>query len=125
MSDFVSQLVALGSLLDSGKLTQEEFNRSKLSLLPGTPVESPASSFIPLSSVTSSSTPTSASLKRPRSVLDQPWASVLDFGITKKMKAADGQLWTVKQRLSLRRTSWSTVAAMCIISYLVIQTRFK
>ena len=47
MSDFVSQLVALGSLLDSGKLTQEEFNRSKLSLVPGTPVESPASSFIP------------------------------------------------------------------------------
>ena len=72
MSDFVSQLVALGSLLDSGKLTQEEFNRSKLSLVPGTPVESP-----------------------------------------------------VKQRLSLRRTSWSTVTAMCIISYLVIQTRFK
>ena len=52
MSDFVSQLVALGSLLDSGKLTQEEFNRSKLSLVPGTPVESPASSFIPPSSVT-------------------------------------------------------------------------
>ena len=95
MSDFVSQLVALGSLLDSGKLTQEEFNRSKLSLLPGTPVESPATSFIPLSlsSVTSTSAPTSASLKRPRSV--QPWTSVLDFGITKKMKAADGQLWMV------------------------------
>ena len=90
MTDFVSQLVALGSLLDSGKLTQEEFSRSKLSLLPGTPVESPESppsSFIPLSSVTSSSTPTPASLKRPRSVLEKPWASVLDFGITKKMKA--------------------------------------
>ena len=87
MTDFVSQLVALGSLLDSGKLTQEESNRSKLSLLPGTPVESPPSSFIPLSSVTSSSTPTPASLKRPRSVLEKPWASVLDFGITKKMKA--------------------------------------
>ena len=69
MSDFVSQLVALGSLLDSGKLTQEEFNRSKLSLVPGTPVESPASSFIPPSSVTSTSTPTSASLKRPSIVL--------------------------------------------------------
>ena len=95
MSDFVSQLEALGSLLDSGKLTQEEFNRSKLSLVPGTPVESPASSFIPPSSVTSTSTPTSASLKRPRSVLDQPWTSVLDFGITKKMKAADGKLWMV------------------------------
>ena len=88
MSDFVSQLVALGSLLDSGKLTQEEFNRSKLSLLPGTPVESPATSFIPLSlsSVTSTSAPTSASLKRPRSVLDQPWASVLDFGIALTIK---------------------------------------
>ena len=82
MRDVVSQIVALSSLLDSGKLTQEEFNRSKLSLLPGTPVESPESppsSFIPLSSVTSSSTPTPASLKRPRSVLDQPWTSVLDL----------------------------------------------
>ena len=28
-----------------------------------------------------------------RSVLDQPWTSVLDFGITKNMKAADGKLW--------------------------------
>ena len=95
MSDFVSQLVALGSLLDSGKLTQEEYNHAKVRLLHGTPVESPASSFIPPSSVTSTSTPTSASLKRPRSVLDQPWTSVLDFGITKKMKAADGKLWAV------------------------------
>ena len=87
MSDFVSKLVALSSLLDSGKLTQEEFSRSIASLLPGTPGESPASSFIPPSSATSTSTPTSASLKRPSSALDQPWTSVLDFGITKKMKA--------------------------------------
>ncbi len=95
MSDFVSKLEVLGRMLDSGKLTQEEFNRSKLSLIPGTPVESPASSFIPLSSVTSTSTPTSASLKRPSSVLHQPWTSVLDFGVTKKVKGADGKLWSV------------------------------
>jgi hypothetical protein len=56
MSDFVSKLEALGKMLDSGKLTQEEFNRSKLSLIPGTPVESPASSFIPPSSVTARGT---------------------------------------------------------------------
>ena len=43
--DFVSQLVALSSLLDSGKLTQEEYNRAKVRLLPGTPVEPQAPSL--------------------------------------------------------------------------------
>ena len=95
MSDFVSQLIILNSLLDSGKLTQEDYNHSKNRLLHGTPVESPASSFIPPSSVTSTSTPQSTSLKRPSSVLEPSCPSVLDFGITKKMKAADGNLWTV------------------------------
>ena len=70
MSDFVSQLLALNSLLDSGKLTQEDDNHAKARLLHGTPVESPASSLIPPSSVTSTSTAKSASLKRPGSVLD-------------------------------------------------------
>ena len=95
MSDIISKIVVLSSLLDSGKLTQGEFNGLKADLLQGTPVESPASSVIPQSSVTSTSTPKSTSLKRPSSLLEQPWSSLLDFGVTKKVKGSSGVLWNV------------------------------
>ena len=79
MADVATKILGLSSLLASGILTLEEFNGLKASLLQGTPVESQSqpSSLIPPSSVTSTSTPKSASLKRP--------SSVLDFGITKKV----------------------------------------
>ena len=95
MGDIISKIVVLSSLLDSGKLTQEEPTGLKADLLQGTPVESPASFLIPPSSVTSTSTPKSTSLKRPSSVLEQPWTSLLDFGVTKKVKDSSGVLWNV------------------------------
>ena len=87
MAEQPTKILALSSLLRdvaSGILTLEELNSLKASLLQGTPVESQSqpSSLIPPSSATSTSTPKSASLKRP--------SSILDFGITKKVKGGDG-----------------------------------
>ena len=85
--DVATKILGLSSLLASGILSLEEFNVLKASLLQGTPVESQPSSAIPPSSVISTSTSKSARLKRP--------SSVLDLGITKKVKGSDGVLWNV------------------------------